>query len=75
MATPHARLEIRPLIKNAETLLGGIQAELPTHAGLTQAATYIVSAAQNAEHVTRRMRSLVSLSRLPSRSFPSRCSR
>src|SRR5262245_22028636 len=59
------RLKIEPVVGVAEVLAQRVRNELPTHDGLAMAAGGVAEAARQAERVSRSMKSLLSLHRLP----------
>ena len=59
------RLEIDPVVGNAESIVDRIRHELPDHPGLMRAAEGVAEAAREAKHVARVLRRPWGLHRLP----------
>src|SRR4051812_47839413 len=59
------RLRIEPIIDNAEALRQTVLRELPAHEGLARAAKGLADAAREAEKVSRKMKRVLSLHRIP----------
>ena len=59
------RLQIGPVIEQAEKLVAQVRQELPTHAGLASVATGVRDAAKEAEQVARQLRKPWGVHRLP----------
>src|SRR5687767_12902189 len=59
------RLQIEPVIEQAEKLRERVNSELPAHTGLAGLAAGAAAAARQAEHVSRQMRRPFGLHRLP----------
>src|SRR5437868_9832521 len=59
------RLRIEPLVDVAEALAARVRTDLPAHDGLATAASGVAAAAQQAERVSRSMKSPFSVHRLP----------
>lgn len=59
------RLRIEPMVSVAEALADRVRTELPAHDGLASAASGVAAAARQAERVSHRMKSPLSLHRLP----------